>query len=369
LLYRARARTVVTLRILAEECTDPDTRAILFHEVLDETERIFLEAQGAGLPVVLEHSELPAALRNDSIDAFRTGVARVIVSARSLIEGFNVPSADLGIIVASTGSVRQRIQSLGRLLRRKEGGRKARVYVLYIRGTGDEAIYEKADWEDIVGAERNRYFVWEWVPLGEEPSEWKVGLKEVGVPPRPYRPPCDKVNVSSLRPGDPYPGRTCGDKVRVDQQGNLRAADDRLLRAPREVVDAIVGFSPHRRAVVVPCGHVIARAADNQWVFLGRLSPSEYARGTEPQESSAITLEVMRTAGRRRIAQKRQRDYVYPRGPREVEEHLLRWVEEIEHETGVTVRRLAWDGNDQYWVDVQGETRGISLPPLQFPAP
>src|SRR5581483_9522781 len=101
----------------------------------------FLQASGSGLPAVLEHSKLSDSLRAENIDAFRRGIARVIISAKSLVEGFNVPSADLGIIVASSGSVRQRIQSLGRMLRRKAGTRTARIIVLYIRDTEDEAIY------------------------------------------------------------------------------------------------------------------------------------------------------------------------------------------------------------------------------------
>jgi hypothetical protein len=56
------------------------------------------------------------------------------------------------------GESRERIQSLGRMLRRKPSEHTARIIVLYIRNTKYEAIYEKADWEDIIGIERNRYF-------------------------------------------------------------------------------------------------------------------------------------------------------------------------------------------------------------------
>src|SRR6185312_6674115 len=103
-------------------------------------------------------------MRAESLRLFRKGTASVIVSAKSLIEGFNVPSADLGIIVAASASVRQRVQTLGRLLRRnrtQDGSEKqATLYVLYAAGTVDELIYEKADWEQFVGADRNDYFLW-----------------------------------------------------------------------------------------------------------------------------------------------------------------------------------------------------------------
>ena len=153
------------------------------------------------LRVVREHSKRPQRLRDASIDLFRKSIARIIVSAKSLVEGFNVPSADVGVIAASSGSVRQRIQSLGRMLRRKESGRAARIWVLYVRDTEDEAIYQHADWEAIIGAEANKY--WYWNP-DQSLTTFEEQLVERDSPPRVYRPPCNEADVSSLNLGDPY---------------------------------------------------------------------------------------------------------------------------------------------------------------------
>ena len=204
----------MTLAILSESVADPDGRAIVFHESIDEIERLFLHADEMRLPAVLEHSQLPDSLRADNIDAFRRGVARVIISAKSLVEGFNVPSADLGIIAASSSSVRQRIQSLGRMLRRKPGGRSARIVVLYIRDTEDEAIYEKADWETVVGAERNRYFHWR---ANVEGEPWVNRLEEQSKAPRLYKPPSWEIDIRDLNPGDSYPAQPDGLDLHVDQ--------------------------------------------------------------------------------------------------------------------------------------------------------
>src|SRR5205823_6089214 len=122
-----------------------DARVILFHESIDEVVRLFLQLRGEGVAAVMEHSDLPGELRDASLELFRSGVAPVIVSARSLIEGFNVPEADLGVIVASSSSTRQRIQSIGRVLRRYQsvsGQEKAsRICVLYVRDSVDDRIY------------------------------------------------------------------------------------------------------------------------------------------------------------------------------------------------------------------------------------
>ncbi len=150
LLYRMRARAEAVLRIMRNTFdANPETKAILFHESVDEVMRLFETLRVAGYPVVAEHSRFSDPLRAESIRLFRDGPAKVIVSARSLIEGFNVPSADLGIVVAASSSIRQRVQTLGRLLRRvddQEGRPKqALLCVLYASETVDELIYEKTE--------------------------------------------------------------------------------------------------------------------------------------------------------------------------------------------------------------------------------
>ena len=89
---------------------------LLFHERVSEAEALFRELQ-ARMPeaaLALEHSDLPAAARRDALARFRSGEVNVLVSVKSLVEGIDVPDADVGVSVASSSSVRQRIQTLGR---------------------------------------------------------------------------------------------------------------------------------------------------------------------------------------------------------------------------------------------------------------
>ncbi|HEX6510010.1 MAG TPA: DEAD/DEAH box helicase, partial [Chloroflexota bacterium] len=203
LLYRMGERSAAVLAILRRAFDqNPDTKAILFHESIDEVMALFDLLRRAGYAVVAEHSQFPDSMRTESLRLFRHGTARVIISARSLIEGFNVPSADLGIVVAASASVRQRVQTLGRLLRRNrttEGSEKqASLYVLYAAGTVDELIYEKADWEHFLGTDRNEYLLWP--KVGDSEPVPRSG------PPR--RPALDEtaVDLQALQPGGPYPG-------------------------------------------------------------------------------------------------------------------------------------------------------------------
>src|SRR5207245_1937125 len=136
LLFQMAERTKATMKILDNTFAEnPTSRAIIFHESIEQVMALFSVLRERGFPVVAEHSEFSDSMRAESLRLFRQGVAQIIVSARSLIEGFNVPSADLGIIVAASSSVRQRVQTLGRLLRKSytnDGLEKhATLYVLY----------------------------------------------------------------------------------------------------------------------------------------------------------------------------------------------------------------------------------------------
>lgn len=263
LLYRAEARFRAVARLLEEEFSaNPETMAILFHENIDSVNQLYLRLKERGLPVVLEHSKLPQQLREASLDLFRKGIARVIVSARSLIEGFNVPAVDVGIIAASSTSVRQRIQSMGRVLRRhrtRSGEEKAPViHILYVRDTVDELIYEREDWGRLTGAERNLYYRWD---LDGEP------VLEPG-PPRACRPEDDAVDVSGLKPGDPYPGRLEGEAFSCDSQGNIRDQRGRYLANPAELYAAVrrVLGRPGRFYVTPRKYHCLVQVpAGDQW--------------------------------------------------------------------------------------------------------
>jgi superfamily II DNA or RNA helicase len=58
--------------------------------------------------------------RNDILDGFRKGKYRVIATTKVLDEGTDIPDANTGIILSGTGSKREFVQRLGRLLRPKD---------------------------------------------------------------------------------------------------------------------------------------------------------------------------------------------------------------------------------------------------------
>jgi len=79
---------------------------------------------------------------------------------KALIEGVDVPSADVGIIRVSNSSIRQRIQTFGRVLRTGDDpSKQSQLYVLYARDTVDERLFKEYDWdEQLAGAEINHLY-------------------------------------------------------------------------------------------------------------------------------------------------------------------------------------------------------------------
>ncbi len=237
LLFRMEARGEAVVQILTQAFAEnPETKAILFHESIEEVMRLFLLLRAKGFGVVAEHSEFPDQLRAASLRLFRSGSAQVVISARSLIEGFNVPSADLGIIVAASSSVRQRVQTLGRLLRktRSAGGveKHAVLKVLYASKTVDEMIYEKADWEHFVGAERNQYFLW--------PAVGNAAPQPVAKAPRYPAPDELSVDEATLGAGESYPGNVDqGLACTRDSQGTIRTEDGGLIEPHAELSEIL----------------------------------------------------------------------------------------------------------------------------------
>ena len=73
--------------------------------------------------------------RRDVLDGFKSGRYNAVVTSRVLDEGVDVPDAELGIIVSGTGSGRELIQRLGRILRPKQDGRKAKLIELVSKRT------------------------------------------------------------------------------------------------------------------------------------------------------------------------------------------------------------------------------------------
>ncbi|MBE6358449.1 MAG: DEAD/DEAH box helicase [Lentisphaerae bacterium] len=93
------------------------------------------------LPVLTHHTK--AAERKEFLDFFRSGKYPVLVTSKVLNEGVDVPQASVGIVVSGSGSVREHVQRLGRILRHAPDKEQAVLYELVSANTSEESISER----------------------------------------------------------------------------------------------------------------------------------------------------------------------------------------------------------------------------------
>ena len=75
--------------------------------------------------------------RRDVLLKFNSGEYPIVATSRVLNEGVNVPEANVAVILSGSGSVREHVQRLGRILR-KSGDKEATLYEVVTRGTVEE---------------------------------------------------------------------------------------------------------------------------------------------------------------------------------------------------------------------------------------
>ncbi len=76
------------------------------------------------------------------LDAFAEGSLPILVTSRVLNEGVDVPEAEVAVVLSGTGTVREHVQRLGRILRPTEG-KQAVLYELVVAGTIEERTSER----------------------------------------------------------------------------------------------------------------------------------------------------------------------------------------------------------------------------------
>jgi len=92
------------------------------------------------LPVLTHQTKLKE--RNAFLNGFRDGTYSMLVTSKVLNEGVDVPEANVAIIVSGSGSVREHVQRLGRILRKREG-KQAVLYELISKQTGEHFVNKR----------------------------------------------------------------------------------------------------------------------------------------------------------------------------------------------------------------------------------
>jgi len=288
-----------------------DSQVMVFHEQISQLEDIIAPVnlrhdgrsstdadhriqdllEQEGYNPAMYHSKQKPIWNTLLMEMFRKGDRRVMLSVKALAEGVDVPAADVGIIRVSSGSVRQRIQTIGRMLRRGAAD-KARIYIFHVtksnwEPTVDCNILRAVDWDEQLGQAEIRYAKYMPPILDEKGKEIESGhiefaeMEDLPIPPSwEDRQPPAEVDVSDLEIGDEYPGRFDGIQIGVDAKGRpfrrnrefgrLFLDDDGLKNAARFVQSKKGGG----KVLLTPQGHLVTLVKGEPTYFLGTLNPS-----------------------------------------------------------------------------------------------
>ncbi len=152
-------------RFVMRSARDPEARRALLarnkalkiafnsESKIDKLEEILRENKSERVIIFTQHNDLVYRIsrrflipfithttnkdeRHTVLELFNSGEYRAVVTSKVLDEGIDVPEASLGIILSGTGSLREFVQRLGRVLRKKTD-RDARLIEIVSSATSE----------------------------------------------------------------------------------------------------------------------------------------------------------------------------------------------------------------------------------------
>jgi superfamily II DNA or RNA helicase len=134
LAFTAPAKLDCVERLLALHRRD---RTILFTE---DNRTAYTLSERFLIPVITHQTKIKE--RSHVLSGFAEGTYGAVATSKVLNEGVDVPDANVAIVLSGSGSVREHVQRLGRVLRKKEG-KRAVLYELVTLGTGETYTSER----------------------------------------------------------------------------------------------------------------------------------------------------------------------------------------------------------------------------------
>lgn len=110
-------------------------RTIIF---TNDNATVYKISQAFLIPAITHQT--PVKERRTVLQNFRTGTYKTIVVSHVLNEGVDVPDARIAILLSGSGSTREYIQRLGRVLRKGDGNKIALLYEVIAEETTEENI-------------------------------------------------------------------------------------------------------------------------------------------------------------------------------------------------------------------------------------
>jgi superfamily II DNA or RNA helicase len=112
-------------------------RSILFTQ---DNATAYLVSRRFLIPVITHQTKVRE--RSAILAAFSGGELGAVVTSKVLNEGVDVPDANVAVVISGSGSVREHVQRLGRVLRKREG-KRATLYELVTAATSEELTSDR----------------------------------------------------------------------------------------------------------------------------------------------------------------------------------------------------------------------------------
>ena len=154
LVCMARNRLFCVCELL--HSLDIGKKVLIFSESIGQAELLYgMLREDYGDRVGRYHSKAGKQANENALERFRNREIFILIACKALDEGIDVPDAGIGIILSGTGMQRQRIQRLGRILRRSGRKERAALYYLFVQESTEEKCYfplrreyfQVEDWE------------------------------------------------------------------------------------------------------------------------------------------------------------------------------------------------------------------------------
>lgn len=140
LVHMAQSRTSCVYHLLKK--IDTQKQVIIFGESIEQIEELYLKLSLTSPEKFGRyHSKMGTQANKNTLERFRHGDIRILLTCRALDEGIDVPEATIGIILSGTSMKRQRLQRLGRILRKNDNKHMACLYYLFIADSQEEHAY------------------------------------------------------------------------------------------------------------------------------------------------------------------------------------------------------------------------------------
>lgn len=111
-------------------------KILIFNQYNEQTNKCYWHLLEVGIKARIIHSGLDDKTRQKNLSEYAKGAFNVLLTSRVLDEGYNLPSIDVGIIMAGNSTERQTVQRMGRILRKKIT--KSYLYQIYCIDTIEE---------------------------------------------------------------------------------------------------------------------------------------------------------------------------------------------------------------------------------------